>query len=217
MDYFNEREFFRMIEDQNRLLHLLSVYRFNKDGNTILHKAAFYGRLSLVRQLIEWGTILDQKNSAGETALTYALLAGHREAARLLIQHGADVNVRPIGRKQRGATPLEAATVAADEDMVELLLDAGCSLDQEKFLDNIPMDEVRKDAASDPMAALLVRLHDSRRPPSPPSLQHFCRNSLRAQLRKRAKGRDIWDRVESLSCPKLLKAYLTFRTPSDID
>ena len=79
------------------------------------------------------------------------------------------------------------------------------------------MDEVRKDAGSDPMAALLVRLHDSRRPPSPPSLQHFCRNSLRAQLRKRAKGRDIWDRVESLSCPKLLKAYLTFRTPSDID
>ena len=56
-----------------------------------------------------------------------------------MIQHGADVNVRPVGRKQRGATPLEAATVAADEHMVDLLLEAGCSLDQERFLDNIPV------------------------------------------------------------------------------
>jgi ankyrin repeat protein len=64
--------------------------------NTPLHSAALYGDLEMVQVLLGYGVDVNVQSEDGITPLTFASL-GHRNdprVARLLIEHGADPNIR---------------------------------------------------------------------------------------------------------------------------
>ncbi|KAJ1494775.1 ankyrin repeat-containing domain protein [Baffinella frigidus] len=101
------------------------------DGETPLHAAVadqvrddFPTRT--VQLLLEHGASLSAKTIAGETPLhTAAANAwGHEAEARLMLQKGASVSAR----NQRGETPLHLAAFAANQEVVEQLLQRGASV-----------------------------------------------------------------------------------------
>ncbi|MDH5458837.1 MAG: ankyrin repeat domain-containing protein, partial [Nitrospinota bacterium] len=52
------------------------------------------GHASLARQLLESGCAINEKNLAGNTALMEASKEGHLEAVKLLLEKGADPQIR---------------------------------------------------------------------------------------------------------------------------
>ena len=75
----------------------------NAQGDTALTLAAAYGNTEVVRELLAAGAPVDAKNEAGQTPLFVAAAfdeiddASVIAAARLLVEHGADVNVVDSG------------------------------------------------------------------------------------------------------------------------
>ena len=69
-----------------------------RDGDTMLHLAAYAGKADDAKLLIEKGAPLNAKNKHGHTPLQLASWNGHREVAKLLIQRGAliDADYRKV-------------------------------------------------------------------------------------------------------------------------
>lgn len=63
-------------------------------------------------------------NSFGESGLTWASLAANKEAVRVLLKSGADINYKTCG----GATALHKAAVKGDEELIGILIEAGADL-----------------------------------------------------------------------------------------
>jgi len=89
-------------------------------GSTLLHHAAGFGDLATMKLLLAKGSDPNAANRRKSTPLFWAL---HDEAkVRLLIEHGAKVNVKSID----GRSPLyQAATMPAGLGVVRMLLDKG--------------------------------------------------------------------------------------------
>ena len=68
---------------------------------TLLHTAAAYGHLAMVRELLKRGASVDLPNSVGGTALMHAALNGHLSILLVLLQHSANPDLRDI----HAATP----------------------------------------------------------------------------------------------------------------
>ena len=81
-----------------------------------------------VRLLIDAGANVRAATTAGHTALLVAAdYAGAAESVRVLLQHGADPNIRS---KAFLATPLARAALHGDRTVVGLLLDAGAAVNE---------------------------------------------------------------------------------------
>ncbi|MGI8783978.1 MAG: ankyrin repeat domain-containing protein [Acidobacteriota bacterium] len=126
------------------------------DGVTPLMYAALYGTQECLRFLLDQGADPNARNSAGVTALMWAV--GDVDKVRLLVSRGADVNAKsnegktplsmaaqsdrnaaPIkfllekgadvtAKDSAGLTALIEAALAADADMTRLLLDKGADI-----------------------------------------------------------------------------------------
>jgi ankyrin repeat protein len=90
--------------------------------------------LEMVQAAIEDGVNVNGIGSHGETALHYAAYYGKTERIQLLIDSGADVNIRDIDDHEGlscGATPLNLAAssgfLANPVEVIDLLLAAGAS------------------------------------------------------------------------------------------
>lgn len=93
----------------------------NKNGDTVLHLAIFYGMKNLFMKLIESG-IISLHNVVGlDTALDYVMHSYSIPILRHLIAAGADVN-RHIGR---WATPLKCAVLDNKLAFVRALVEFG--------------------------------------------------------------------------------------------
>ena len=73
-----------------------------------------------VKRLIESGADVNKKDSEGETPLMIAINYGRTEAALILIEHNADVNIVSSNRWQE--TALDIAIRRANSEIISLLL-----------------------------------------------------------------------------------------------
>ncbi|MBL8324719.1 MAG: ankyrin repeat domain-containing protein [Rubrivivax sp.] len=102
----------------------------NRYGGTALIPACHYGHVETVRALLEYRgpnkVPIDHVNRLGWTALLEAVILGdggprHTEIVRLLIQHGANVNLAD----SQGVTPLTHARQRQQRAIATLLEKAG--------------------------------------------------------------------------------------------
>ena len=70
----------------------------NRNGWSLLMAAAFKGNSRILSLLLSRNVILEATNGAGETALTLAAGGGHVKCVKVLLTHGASINVRPLGQ-----------------------------------------------------------------------------------------------------------------------
>ena len=148
----------------------LSVDTTDDDGETALSWAVFYCQTDVVRKLIELGANVNHVDKRVDGPFTPLMFTGttlrgrflkgtqaqRNEIARILIEHGADVN-RAIGDGRMagsGQTMLHFAAKDKNAALVKMLLAAGANrnakeipngwtpLDVAKFPDYAPNDEV---------------------------------------------------------------------------
>jgi ankyrin repeat protein len=87
-------------------------------GMTLLHRAVLARSKSMVRQLLDFGSSVDDLDSDGRTALLFSIVTGEMEISDFLLQEGANTN---LGK----CLPLVMAVFRGNLDAAELLLDAG--------------------------------------------------------------------------------------------
>ena len=116
--------------------------------------------LEEMQQLINAGADVNQRDAEFYTALHYAcgcfVQQPHFEAARLLVENGADVNVKGFYvNKPYGLTPLHCAVKSLDVYMVKLLLDQGAvaSLNIKEEEDGISVLDLMEDKSFEKWAA----------------------------------------------------------------
>jgi ankyrin repeat protein len=108
-------------------------YALDHGGNTglfdienSLYLAVIEGRTDLMTVLLKHGASVGQSKDGSSTPLGSAVAHKQYEAARLLIQNGADVDLKPPGSVGR---PIDTAICNRDERMVKLLLDSNAKTD----------------------------------------------------------------------------------------
>jgi ankyrin repeat protein len=90
-----------------------------------LHEAAMQGNLEAIRQHIEAGSDLDERDPmGGASPLAIATVFGQIEVLKALIKAGADVNAR----NNEGSTPLIIATVFDQIEVSRALIEAGADV-----------------------------------------------------------------------------------------
>jgi len=147
-----DRHAFRKVLRQ----HSTVTNRRGPGGSTPLMYAALYGDADSVRLLLNHGADPNIRNDAGATALMWAV--EDPEKIRLLMRHGTNVNARsadgqtpliiaagrygagaavklllegganPSDKASGGGTPLNAAALAADDVVIQMLIDHGAEV-----------------------------------------------------------------------------------------
>ncbi len=102
------------------------VNTFSEDGLHPLALACFYGHVDAALYLIRAGASLNAptNNAWQATALHLATMNRHAEIVRLLLEHGANPNVRQRG----GLTPLHLAAANNDVQIIQMLILGGADL-----------------------------------------------------------------------------------------
>src|SRR5215216_1981010 len=93
-----------------------------QDANEEFFAAARRGDAAALKAFLDKGVDVNSKTRYGATALSYACDKGHVEVVRLLIERGADVNVRDTFY---GEVPLGWAAGKGHVEIIKLLLDKG--------------------------------------------------------------------------------------------
>ncbi|MGA9772951.1 MAG: ankyrin repeat domain-containing protein [Blastocatellia bacterium] len=101
---------------------LLPVAAFAQSTNEDFFAAARKGDAAAVKAFLDKGVPVNAKTQYGATALSYACDKGHTEVVKLLIERGADVNVKDTFY---GEVPLGWALGKGHAEIVKILLDHG--------------------------------------------------------------------------------------------
>jgi ankyrin repeat protein len=93
-------------------------------------EAAAIGNVDRLRALLhEDATLVNAWSEDGFTPLHFAAFFGHPEAAKLLIERGAELEARSTNREfALDAAPLHSASAAGQREVCEVLLDAGADV-----------------------------------------------------------------------------------------
>ena len=99
------------------------INSYSDDGFTSLGLAAYFGHEEVTRYLLLKGAEpnLPSKNDFNVYPLHSAVAANHIMIAKMLLEAGADVNVK----QKNGATPLHSAAHNGNIDLLIVLLEAG--------------------------------------------------------------------------------------------
>jgi uncharacterized protein len=117
--------------DHSRLAALLrddpSLARsWSDDGFTALHYACFFGTPDCTITLADAGALLDEpsRNDMGVRPINSAAAGVHPfDNVRVLLARGAMVD----GRQSSGHTALDEARINSDQELIDLLLQAGAT------------------------------------------------------------------------------------------
>jgi ankyrin repeat protein len=141
----------------NHVIRLLArdpelVNAYAEDGFQALGLACFFGHYDTAEYLIRAGAPINSPshNNLKVAALHSAAAGGHQKLVRMLLDHGADPNVREAS----GFTPLHAAAQNDDVEMIRALLLAGADLTMKSANGKTAMD-VAMDAGHEKATALL--------------------------------------------------------------
>jgi len=126
-------------------------------GRTLLHYAAQYDHVDVMRELISHGFDVNVQAITG-TPLHSAAFMGRIAASKLLLDHGAD----PNRRGYLGWTPLHVACVSAtrepiNPDLVRLLLDRGAVVSARSKDGITPLVLASGNRAGEVVAILIAR------------------------------------------------------------
>ncbi len=107
--------------------------------STDIHTAALMGDVKVIRQHIEAGTDLDQKEAtSGSTPLIIATVFGKEAAALALIEAGAATDIT----NNEGSTALHSAAFFCRPAIVKALLDKGADRNVRNVYGSTPMESV---------------------------------------------------------------------------
>jgi ankyrin repeat protein len=114
------------------------INAYSDDGFQPLGLACYFGHLDSAAYLIKAGALVNapSHNSLKAAPIQSATAAGHHKIVKMLLEHGADPNVR----EQGGYTPLHAAAQNGDEEMIRILLYGGADLTVKSRDGKTPMD-----------------------------------------------------------------------------
>ena len=150
----------------------------NEDGVSARMVARYHGQTEIVGVLVDAGPELDvfeaaalgaderldellahdralvkARSADGYTPLHLACFFGHPQAARLLVERGADVG--DVARNELKVQPLHSAAAARQLEIVELLLDRGADPNARQQGAHTPLDAARQ-GGDDALAELLL-------------------------------------------------------------
>ena len=102
--------------------------------DSALHLAAFLGFVDAIGLLLDNGANINLLSPAnGRTALYVAAISKNIDAAKYLISRGAKTEIPD----KAGYTPLTAAVIVADPDMVQTLVEGGAVMDVRSSANNL--------------------------------------------------------------------------------
>ena len=105
--------------------------------------AVLFNDIDTFQRLINEGVDINEKDYNNLTALWYAVQCVRYEMAKILIEHGADLEVKD----KYGNTPLFTAVYWYKKDpggrLIKLLVDAGADVNAENSHGNSPLDLAR--------------------------------------------------------------------------
>lgn len=122
-------------------------------------EAAAIGDLERLRALLdEDPSLANAWSDDGFTPLHYAAFFGQPEAAKLLIERGADLEARSTNREfALDAAPLHSAVAARERGTIEVLLDAGADVNAVQHGGFTPLLEAAQTGQADVVELLLER------------------------------------------------------------
>lgn len=120
--------------------------------NEALLRAAASGDERTVAACLDGNADVEAMNEYGQTALLAAADSGHEGVARLLIEHGANVNFRD---DCYGMTPLHWAAERGYEALAKLLVDHGADVNAQKADKETPL-HLAAAVGSEGVAQLLI-------------------------------------------------------------
>ncbi len=109
-----------------------------RDNNdrTVLHLAARYGHLEVVKFLLSRGMNVDMESDMGLVPLHFAVSGGHLEMLKFLISKGADIHARD----NNGWTALHRAADFMIILIIEYLLSIGADVNAKTVMGYTPWD-----------------------------------------------------------------------------
>ncbi len=118
--------------------HPDSLNDFSDDGFTALGLACFFSQSEIARFLVLKGADVNQasRNGFHVAPIHSAVAANNTEIARMLIEHGARVNVK----QQSGVTPLHSAAQNGNLELLILLLESGAEVNVRMEGGKLPAD-----------------------------------------------------------------------------
>ena len=120
---------------------------YTNDGFTALGLACYFGQFEVARYLIEKGADINlpSQNGFNVYPIHSAAAGNYTDILRLLIQSGAQVNVK----QQAGSTPLHAAAQYGNLDMLIILLEHGADVNVRMEGGKLPADIAREKGFSE--------------------------------------------------------------------
>ena len=138
--------------------------RLAETGELDIFEAASLGDVARLADLLAGDPALALTRSDDDfTPLHYASFFDGPEAARLLLEHGADVNA--VADNELGVHPLNSAAAAGQREVAAILLEHGADPNAPTRLGFTPLDAAH--ANGDKKLAELLRSHGARDEPRP--------------------------------------------------
>jgi ankyrin repeat protein len=119
-------------------------------GTTALGFASTYGHVEVVRALLDGGADAD-KNPTGMSAIFRAVVKGHSNTVKVLVEHGAHVDTQT----PQGWSPLSIACELGKIEIIEILVDHGARVD---LKDNIGASPLHLASATGNIEAVVYLL-----------------------------------------------------------